>query len=117
MKAIKIVEPLRAKVVVEGSLAEVEVTGGYCGDLLSDCIAHATEGSVWITIQSHPNTIAVAVLVGMACIVVTNDQDISKQTIERALKENITLLSTPLTSYQAVSALSKLGVPGTRKHG
>ncbi len=117
MKVIQIVEPLKAKVVVKGDLGETEITGGYCGDLLSDCIANATEGSGWITIQSHPNTVAVAVLVGMACIVVTNSQDIGEPTVQRAVKEGVTLLSTPLTSYQAVAVLSGLGVPGTRKHG
>lgn len=113
----QIVEPLKAEVVVGEKIEEQDIEGGYCGDLLSDCIANAKEGSVWVTIQSHPNTVAVAVLVGMPCIVVTNYQEVGEETIQRAQKEGITILRTSLTSYQAVSVLSALGIPGTKRHG
>ena len=69
MRVTQIVEPLKAEVVVGERMEEQDIEGGYCGDLLSDCIANAKEGSVWVTIQSHPNTVAVAVLVGIPCIV------------------------------------------------
>ena len=39
-----------------------EVTGGYASDLLSDVIAHSRKGNVWITIQTHPNIVAVATM-------------------------------------------------------
>ena len=116
MKVNEIVKPLEAEIVVEGDINQNEIKGGYCGDLLSDCIAHASEGSVWVTIHSHPNIVAVAVLVGMPCIVITNFQEIDSQTIEKARKENITLLRTSLTSYQAVAVLSRCGIPGSKKH-
>jgi len=111
-----LIKPLGAEILCEGNMTQSQISGGYCGDLLSDCIAHASEGSVWVTIHSHPNIIAVAVLVGMPCIVITNFQEIDPQTIEKARKENITLLRTSLTSYQAVEVLSKSGIPGTKKH-
>ncbi len=117
MKVNQIIEPLKAEVVVGEKVEEQDIEGGYCGDLLSDCIANAKEGSVWVTIQSHPNTVAVAVLVGMPCIVVSNYQEIEEETIKRARKEGITILRTSLTSYQAVSVLSALGIPGTKRHG
>ncbi len=109
-------KPLEAEILCEGKINESEIHGGYCGDLLSDCIAHASEGSVWVTIHSHPNIIAVAVLVGMPCIVISNFQEIDPQTIEKARRENITLLRTSLTSYQAVAVLCGIGIPGTKKH-
>ena len=109
-------KPLGAEILWEGNMNNSEITGGYCGDLLSDCIAHASEGSVWVTIHSHPNIIAVAVLVGMPCIVISNFQEIDPQTIEKAKKEQVTLLRTSLTSYQVVEILSKLGIPGPKKH-
>ena len=117
MKVNQIIEPLKAEVVVGEKMEEQDIEGGYCGDLLSDCIASAKEESVWVTIQSHPNIVAVAVLVGMPCIVVSNYQEIGEETVKRAQKEGITILRTSLTSYQAVSVLSSLGIPGTRRHG
>ena len=117
MRVTQIVEPLKAEVVVGERREEQEIEGGYCGDLRSDCIANAKEGSVWVTIQSHPNTVAVAVLVGIPCIVVSNYQEINEETRKRAQKEGVTILRTSLTSYQAVSVLFSLGIPGTKRHG
>ncbi len=117
MRVTQIVEPLKAEVVVGERMEEQDIEGGYCGDLLSDCIANAKEGSVWVTIQSHPNTVAVAVLVGIPCIVVSNYQEINEETRKRAQKEGVTILRTSLTSYQAVSVLFSLGIPGTKRHG
>ncbi|MDI3530973.1 MAG: hypothetical protein PWP60_822 [Candidatus Atribacteria bacterium] len=116
MKIIEIIEPLQAQVIAKGDLEQQEVSGGYAGDLLSDVIANAKESSVWVTIQSHPNVVAVAKLVGIPCIVVTNFQDVDEQTSQRAEKEGITILKTPLTTYQAVAVLSRLGLPGLRRN-
>jgi len=116
LKVNDIVKALKAEILGEGDLNNSEVTGGYCGDLLSDCIANASEGSVWVTIHSHPNIIAVAVLVGIPCIVISNFQEIDPQTIEKAKKEKITLLRTSLTSYQTVEVLAGIGIHGTKKH-
>lgn len=111
-----IVEALDALVLVEGTMERGEVSGGYCGDLLSDCIANAEEGSVWVTIQSHPNVVAVASLVGIPCIVITNNQEVQEQTLEKAREQGITILKTPLSSFEAVSVLSRLGISGKKRH-
>ena len=52
-----------------------EVTGGYCGDLLSDVMANAPLGCVWMTVQSHPNIVAVSVLREMAAVILTGGRD------------------------------------------
>ncbi|MBT8370427.1 MAG: 4Fe-4S dicluster domain-containing protein, partial [Deltaproteobacteria bacterium] len=51
-----------------------QVEGGYCGDLLSEIMANAPEGCVWLTIQGHQNIVAVAVLREMAAIIITGGQ-------------------------------------------
>lgn len=107
-------ESLQAEVLVKGESQEVD--GGYCGDLLSDCIANAEEGSVWVTVQSHPNVVAVASLVGIPCIVVTNNQEVQRETLEKAKEQGVTILRTPLSSFEAVAILSQLGVAGKKRH-
>ncbi len=116
MKIIEIIEPLQAQIIAKGNLENQEISGGYAGDLLSDVIANAREDSVWVTIQSHPNVVAVAKLVGIPCIVVTNLQEVDEQTSQRAERESITILKTPLTTYQAVATLSRLGLPGLKRN-
>ena len=48
-----------------------EVTGGYCGDLLSWVMGRAPAGCVWLTVMGNVNAIAVAVLADVACILLT----------------------------------------------
>ena len=42
---------------------EVEVSGAYVSDLLSDVMAHCPDGAVLITVQNHTNSVAVCTLV------------------------------------------------------
>ena len=51
---------------------EHEVTGGYASDLLSDVMANSKPGNIWITIQIHPNIIAVATLKELTGIIISN---------------------------------------------
>ena len=39
-----------------------QVTGGYCGDLLSWVMGRAREGDAWMTVMGNVNAVAVAVL-------------------------------------------------------
>ena len=80
-----------------------EVTGCYISDLLSDVMAHAAEGDVWVTLQTHPNIAAVAVLRNLAGIIITNDRSPEAETLKKADEEGIPL---------AVSAQSTFEVGG-----
>jgi predicted transcriptional regulator len=89
-----------------------EVTGGYASDLLSCVMAKAQAGNVWVTLQSHPNIVAVASLLDLAGIVVAEGMSIDAATLQKAEEEGIPILTTPLTTYTVVGDLFKLGVPG-----
>ena len=39
-----------------------------CGDLLSDVMANAPDGCIWLTVQTHQNIVPVAVLHEMAAV-------------------------------------------------
>ena len=90
----------------------VEVTGGYASDLLSCVMAKAQAGNIWITLQSHPNIVAVASLLNLAGIIITEGMTPEATTIEKAEKEGIPILTTPLTTYTVVGRLFELGVLG-----
>jgi predicted transcriptional regulator len=87
-----------------------EVLGGYCGDLLSDVMANAPQGSVWLTIQSHQNVIAVAVLRELAAVVLANGRRPDEDTRKKAEEEGIPLLVSPLSSYELAGRLRELGI-------
>lgn len=97
----------------EGKL-DKQVTGGYVGDLLSHVMAKAQPGDIWVTVQAHPNIVAVAVVAGLSGIVVAEGTVIDPTTIQKAEEEGVPMFSTPLTAFGTVAALAKAGINGTR---
>ncbi len=91
-------------------LAEKNVTGGYACDLLSYVMAKAKEGNLWLTVQGHPNIVAVANLVNLAGVVVTEGAKIDPTTVEKANQEGVPILTTVLTTYELAGRLYELGV-------
>lgn len=96
--------------VLNASDLQRKVEGGYVGDLLSFVMAHAKEGMIWLTIQGHINTVAVASLVDISAIVLTEKSMPTADMLEKAREHNIAILSTPLSSFQLAYRLGQDGV-------
>lgn len=92
--------------------AEAEVTGAYCGDMLSDVMANAGKGNLWITIQIHMNIVPVAVMKELAAIVIANGKRPDPAVLARAREEGVPMLGSPLGSYAIACRLHEAGVPG-----
>ena len=86
------------------------VKGGYCGDLLSEIMANAPVGCVWLTIQVHQNIVAVAVLREMAAIILVCDNYPDEETKARADEEGIPILVTSLDSFSLAGRFHAAGV-------
>jgi serine kinase of HPr protein (carbohydrate metabolism regulator) len=98
MKVKELAERLGLKVLAEEGL-DNEVEGGYTGDLLSWVMSHASKGNVWITVQIHPNIIAVAVLLEMSAIIVPENIPVESSTIEKAKSEGIPILQSSASAF------------------
>ena len=85
-----------------------EITGGYCGDLLSWVMGRADSGDCWFTIMSNKNVIAVAQLTDVACVVFTEGVEPDDEMIATAEAHDINLVTSPLTTYAAAKELSEL---------
>lgn len=92
------------------------VTGGYVSDLLSDVLAHADEGNLWITLHIHQNIVAVASHKDLAGIVLVQGRQPEKDTIAKAEDENIPILVTNLSAFELVGRLFKAGIGGAPAH-
>ena len=88
----------------------VPVTGGLVGDLLSHIMSRGRAGMVWITIQVHPNIVAVAMLGSLAAVVIADGFDPDEDTLGRADEEGIPLYTSPESSYVLSGKLYELGV-------
>jgi len=89
-----------------------EVSGGYASDLLSDVLAHADDGVLWVTLHIHPNIVAVASHKGLAGIVLVQGRVPEKDTMEKAEKEGIPILVSGLSAFELVGRLYKAGLRG-----
>ncbi len=91
---------------------EREITCGYTCDLLSWVMAHGDEGMAWVTVQTHLNVIAVAVLSDMACVVLPEDIRMEEESLKKARDEGMAVLTSPLTAYEICGRLAARGIPG-----
>ena len=85
-----------------------EIEGVYAGDLLSWVMGRLNEGSVWVTIMSNVNIVAVATLVDAACIVLAEGVNPDPDALSAAEAKGINIISTPLSAYEAAVAVSNL---------
>ncbi|HUJ70606.1 MAG TPA: serine kinase [Verrucomicrobiae bacterium] len=92
------------------------LTGCYISDLLSDVLAHAEPGMIWLTIQTHRNVVSVAATKDIAAILFTCGRKPYPEIIAEAQVEGIALLTTPLTTYEAAGKLWEAGLRGENGH-
>jgi len=102
----EVAEKLGLKILSAG--ADPQVAGGYVSDLLSDVIANAEEGCLWITVQRHLNILAVAQLKKLAGIIISSGIEPEAAVLERAGQEGICVLSAATDSFNTAGRLYAL---------
>lgn len=107
----EVVKNLNLTPRVEG-VEDREVTGAYCSDLLSDVLAKAKNGQVWITNQKHQNCVAVASLLGLSALIVAGGFAPDENTLEKANSEMIPLYTTDLPAFEVCGRMYAMGIRG-----
>ena len=85
-----------------------EIDGCYCGDLLSWVMSKAKSGNVWLTVMGNVNSIGVAVLADVACIILTENAALDEDALKRAEQNGVIILTTAKNSYQVAAEISRL---------
>ena len=75
------------------------VTGVYCCDLLSVAMSEAFDQSAWVTVMGNINSIAVASLTGISCIIFTKDANVDDSVIKKATEKDICVLRSTLNTF------------------
>ncbi len=101
------IEKQNLKVLVEGEL-DREIDTCYIGDLLSWVMGRAPMDSAWLTVMGNINSIAVATLADVSCIVLVENAALDAEAKAKAEMHGVTILSTELNSYALAVELSKL---------
>jgi hypothetical protein len=111
-----IVQLLHLKVKYGKGILNVEVRGGYVGDLLSDVLANSHKGYLLITRQVHQNIVAVASLNELVGIVLVQGAEPAAETLEKAAREKIPLLVADMPAFEVAGRIYHMfEVEGTRQ--
>lgn len=105
MKVSDLVRELNLTVFCGKAGLSTEISGGYTSDLLSDVMGHIDEGMLWITMQTHQNILAVATLKDVAAVLIVNGNSPDEETLEKGKEENIPLLGTSLSAFEATGKI------------
>ena len=114
MKLEELVKAAGLRVETGGDALERSVSGGYASDLLSDVMANSREGDVWVTLQVHPNIVAVAALKELAGIIIVQGKKPETETVKKAQQEGIPLMVSELQAFEIIGKLYHLGISGMR---
>ncbi|MCX6825978.1 MAG: serine kinase [candidate division Zixibacteria bacterium] len=86
------------------------VDGVFISDMISDVMAGAKSGNLWLTVQTHKSIVPAANLVDVAAIVITSGKEVPQETIALASKYNIGILCTGLPTFELVGKLYASGL-------
>jgi hypothetical protein len=107
----EIIDTLHLKVLTQPKdFSSVHPTGGYASDLLSCVMAGAKHQNLWVTLQAHINIVAVAALLDLTAVIVTENAQPDPAVIAKADQEGLILLSTQQTTFAVAGQLWQMGL-------
>jgi len=111
MNLQQIIDRLDLKPVTEPvDYSQIQPSSGYTSDLLSCVMAGAKPNSLWVTLQAHVNIVAVAALLEMCAVIITENAQPDPSTVAKANNQSIILLTTPRFSFEIVGELWEMGL-------
>ncbi|GAB4373374.1 MAG: hypothetical protein Kow0042_17250 [Calditrichia bacterium] len=87
-----------------------EIDGVFVSDMLSDVMAGAKSGNLWVTVQTHKSIVPAANLVDVSAVIITSGKEVPPETIELANKHGIAILRTALPTFELIGKLYGMGL-------
>ena len=113
LKLSELVEKLQLEIRTGANRLDVAVSRGYASDLMSDVMANAAEGDLWVTLQTHQNIVAVAVMKALAGIILVCGREPEEETVRKAEAEGVPILISGMPAFELVGRLFELGLSGS----
>ncbi len=110
MKVKELIALLDAKPAYEECDLDKEVQFAYTCDLLSWVMARGCANTVWVTVQTHLNVVAIASLLDMSCVIIPDSIEIEAASLEKAKEECIPLLSSEKSAFEICGILYANGL-------
>lgn len=96
------------RVINLGESPEREITKLFCCDLLSIAMGRAPEGSAWVTVMGNINTLAVASLADVACVIMAEGAVLDDMAANKAVQQGITVLATEDPIFETALAIHEM---------
>lgn len=107
MKVESLVKSNMFKVIHEGNL-DMNITNIFCCDLLSIAMSRIPEESAWITVMGNMNTLAVASLTEVSCIILAEGIVLDKMSLAKAIEQTTTVFYTEKSIFEAALGVYNL---------
>lgn len=107
MNTKELIEKLNLSVLVKSDL-ERDITDCYIGDLLSWVMGRAPMDSVWLTVMGNINSIAVATLADVSCILLVENASLDDEAKQKAQAVGVTVLQSEENAYNLAVKINKL---------
>jgi serine kinase of HPr protein (carbohydrate metabolism regulator) len=91
-------------------VSDTEIEGAFISDMVSDVMAGASAGNIWVTVQTHKNIVAAANLVDIPAIIVVRAKKVPEDTLQMADRVGVTVFSTDLDSFRIAVKLYEAGI-------
>ena len=95
------------RVVNLGEELDREVTKVFCCDLLSIAMGKAPADGAWVTVMGNVNTIAVATLADVSCVIMAEEVSLDEMARARAKEQGVTVLATEEPVFEAALKVHK----------
>ena len=96
------------RVINMGDNPEREITKPFCCDLLSIAMGKAPEGGAWVTVMGNMNTLAVASLADVACVIMAEGAVLDEVAAGKAKQQETTVLATEEPIFEAALAIHEM---------
>ena len=108
MTVAELKERLVLRSAYQGMNLSKNINGCYIGDYLSVVMKNAKANNIWITVVNNQNTVGVAMLKGLSCIIMCENIKPTAEALKEAMEKNIPILLSEKTAYQLATEISKV---------
>ena len=109
MQVRKIMEEMELFLIAGASGVDNEINSIYICDKCSWVMSNAEQKSLWITMQNQPEIVDVAIVIGAACVIVSEGVYVGRDTVDKANSAGIPLFASSYTAFELSKQLAKLG--------
>jgi len=111
MNVMQVIEICKATLLTPDVDLDVDIKGGFSGDLMSDVLASVQAESVLITGLCNPQVVRTALIGNVRMIIFARGKKPGEDIINLAIDENLPVAYSPLGLYEISGRLTQAGLP------